>query len=83
MRYTKGPWRATKSELGGWGVIAVDPMRGRIDSQLRGMTEADAKLIATAPEMAHMLLSMYSHISHGGPTREEAETLLRKAGVIE
>lgn len=42
-----------------------------------------APLIAAAPEMAHMLLPMYSHISHGGPTREECEALLKKAGVIE
>lgn len=32
--------------------------------------------------MAEMLLSMFVHVSHGGPTREEAEALLKKAGVL-
>jgi hypothetical protein len=41
-----------------------------------------AKLIAAAPEMADMLLSMYVHVSHGGPTLAEAEALLKKAGVL-
>ena len=41
-----------------------------------------AKLIAAAPEMADMLLSMCVHVSHGGPTRAEAEALLKKAGVL-
>ena len=44
--------------------------------------DARAKLIAAAPEMADMLLSMFVHVSHGGPTRAEAEALLKKAGVL-
>ena len=41
-----------------------------------------AQLIAAAPKMAKMLLSMFSHVSHGGPTRAEAHELLREAGVL-
>jgi Lar family restriction alleviation protein len=33
-------------------------------------------------EMGMMLLSIFSHVSHGGPTREEGEALLKKAGLI-
>ena len=33
-------------------------------------------------EMGAMLLSIFSHVSHGGPTREEGEALLKKAGLL-
>lgn len=44
--------------------------------------EANARLIAAAPEMADLILRTYSHVSHGGPTRAEAEAVLRKAGLL-
>ena len=44
--------------------------------------EANARLISAAPEMGAMLLSMFSNVSHGGPTREQAEALLNKAGLL-
>jgi hypothetical protein len=43
---------------------------------------AECDRMLAAPEMAEMLLSMFVHVSHGGPTREEAEALLKKAGVL-
>ena len=45
-------------------------------------SEERGRLVAAAPKMARMLLSMTAHVSHGGPTREEAEALLREAGVL-
>jgi hypothetical protein len=44
--------------------------------------KADAALIGAAPELADLVMRMYQHVSHGGPTREEAEKVLRKAGLI-
>lgn len=53
--FTPGPWQAIRLSGGfgaeGWGVIAVDPMRGRIDSQISGMSEGNARLCAAAPEL--------------------------------
>jgi len=48
----------------------------------RETREANAALIAAAPEMGAMLLSMFVHVSHGGPTRGKAEALLKKAGLL-
>ena len=89
--YTKGPW--TWDEPSNWhgldarvfvpepyAVLAQVPIEAL---RPRSIGRANAKLIACAPEMAEMLLSMFVHISHGGPTREEAEALLKKAGIIE
>jgi hypothetical protein len=41
------------------------------------------RLIACATDMARLLLSAYSHASHGGPTREDVAKVLKKAGLIE
>jgi hypothetical protein len=55
--FTKGPWspelmsEAWGKQGAGWGIVARDPMRGRIDSQITGMTEANARLIAAAPDL--------------------------------
>lgn len=66
--HTPGPWRAvlvlkeSKDDQVyvdcGWGVVAVDPMRGRIDSALTGMSEADATLCSFAPDLLHRLKVM-------------------------
>ncbi len=59
MNHTPGPWKAIKGNDmwpdAGWGVIAVDPMRGRVDSQIAGMKEEDARLCASAPDMLKAL----------------------------
>jgi hypothetical protein len=78
-KYTKGPWTARNVCNNGWNVWGPKiPYEGSCD-----FIEDDARLMAAAPEMAEMLLSMFSHVSHGGPTRAEAEELLKKVGVIE
>lgn len=43
--------------------------------------EANAKLIAAAPEMADLLSRAITHVTHG-PKKEEVETVLRKAGIL-
>ena len=49
-RITQAPWCA--EHVGrGWGIVARDPMRGRIDSQIAGMKEDDARAIALLPEL--------------------------------
>lgn len=35
-----------------------------------------------ATEMGDILLSAYTHVSHGGPTRVDLETVLKKAELI-
>ena len=87
-KYTPGPWRIhrnssttveapfirnTVASCGSWG----NNQRDVLPEQ-----EANARLVSCAPEMAEMLLSMFVHVSHGGPTREESEALLKKAGVL-
>jgi hypothetical protein len=85
-QYTKGPWYVEDAdaavpvcaESDGMLVAYVDYTKVRRDPVEYA---ANAQLIAAAPEMAEMLLSMFSHVSHGGPTRAEAEALLKKAGL--
>ncbi len=67
MKSTPGPWEAqqvvTQSYVSpehGWGVVAVNPMRGRIDSAIACMREADARLIAAAPELLDALKEILS-----------------------
>jgi len=54
-KHTPGPWKAipcpSPMDKSAFGVAAVEPMRGRIDSSLQGMTEANARLIAAAPDL--------------------------------
>ncbi len=62
IKNTPGPWipqQVVTKHYGtpdhGWGIIAVEPMRGRIDSSITGMTKADAHLIAAAPDLYEAL----------------------------
>lgn len=57
---TPGPWEAKQIQKDatalvppgrGWGIVAVMPMRGRIDSSVHGMSEDDARLVAAAPDL--------------------------------
>jgi hypothetical protein len=82
--YTEGPWEARKTNdvfCGqGWGVIAVEPMRGRVDSAITGMTEADARLMAAAPEMLATLKSMRSTLLRlGGDPMPTLDAVIAKA----
>ena len=70
-KWTKSPWKAVSSPMplnsNAFGVLAVNPMRGRIDSTLQGMCEADARLIAAAPELYEACKYIEDHI--GDPER--------------
>ena len=96
--YTKGPWavKQVPTQAGiafkvnepdkmdeGHGLIAcIYSDDTSLNKRPRIESYSNALLIAAAPEMAEMLLSMFAHVSHGGPTRADAEVLLRKAGVL-
>lgn len=91
-----GPWEAVFVKEGHHSIVRVndDPVRKfcpicEVDNSsdgyepMRTVTNpARARLIAAAPEMGAMLLSIFSHVSHGGPTRAEGEALLKKAGLL-
>ena len=96
MKYTPGKWHTDKmglrvlADIDGfhptkehpdWVVAQCSTYCGA-GFNLTEQQRANARLIASAPEMAELLLSMYVHVSHGGPTRAEAEAVLRKAGII-
>lgn len=55
VKHTPLPWKELQPQTNapygqdmGWGIVAVEPMRGRIDSQITGMSEVDAKFIVAA-----------------------------------
>lgn len=91
MTHTPGPWITDKRQK---DMIFIGPASD-LDQYLAEVwaskegaettpeDDANAQLIACAPEMGKMLLSIFSHVSHGGPTREQGEALLKKAGLIE
>lgn len=95
---TPGPWEfdveihwvnqpGEQEVHGAWDVYPVDDCDHIIATVNhvypdRNTCRANARLIAAAPEMGAMLLSIFSHVSHGGPTREEGEALLKKAGLL-
>jgi hypothetical protein len=87
VSYTEGPWEVGDLDRNGQRIVRSRDIEictcwhhsvGSIEKEM----EQNAKLIATAPEMAEVLLQMYSHVSHGGPTRKDVEVLLKKAGII-
>jgi len=52
-KHTPGPWEAIPvGPAEGWGVVAVNPI---IDSSITGMSEANARLIAAAPDLLEAL----------------------------
>lgn len=79
--FTEGPWTAvqicapmSRSKDGlVWGIVAVNPMRGRIDSQLEGISKPNAQLIAAAPEMYEALKAIDDSWSAEGWTPENAK----------
>jgi|HubBroStandDraft_1064217.scaffolds.fasta_scaffold13278_1 hypothetical protein len=87
-KYTKGPWTAhpynqRMGSLISFGDLTKGENIAAVFAQKNPEEgKANAQLVVCAPEMAMMLLSMFSHVSHGGPTRSEAEALLRKAWVL-
>ena len=95
MEHTPGPWRVEphhrediEGEVNGkWVEIAalIDnaALRDQRPIPTAYIREANARLIAAAPEMAAILLAAWQHVSHGGPTRADVEAVLRKAGLIQ
>jgi len=84
--YIKGPWSRNIKPAKKYNTIFAGRNKDICYLATIGLSdeevEANCDLIKAAPEMAEMLLSMFSHVSHGGPTRAEAEALLKKAGVL-
>jgi len=85
-KYTKGPWSRNIKPAKKYNTIFAGRNKHVCHLDVVGLSdeeiEANCDLIRAAPELAEMLLSMFSHVSHGGPTRAEAEALLKKAGVL-
>lgn len=81
--YASEPWHVDKDGH-------VRDSRGLLVAQVWGVeprksaeeVEANAAMIAAVPEMADLILRTYANISHGGPTRADAEIVLKKAGLL-
>lgn len=80
-KHTPRPWQAKHIQPDGtqlvppgygWGVVAVEPMRGRIDSSISGMKEDDARLIAAAPELLEALKLVWEMFDDGRIVRNIA-----------
>ena len=57
-KHTPGPWiaSATNSKFGSWGVFTKGAMYGVLDASAPGInSEANARLIASAPELLEAL----------------------------
>jgi hypothetical protein len=84
--YTKGPWSRNIPPAKKYNTIFAGRNKHICHLDVVGLSdeeiEANCALIRAAPEMAEMLLAMFLRVSHGGPTRAEAETLLKKAGIL-
>lgn len=86
-KFTPGPWKALAPQMThvygqdkGWRVIAVEPMRGVINSQITGMNEANARLISAAPEMYEALKGIAdANQKDWDPTLRSAEDFKRWA----
>jgi hypothetical protein len=90
--HTPGPWHVEHGTPSGRRLVAdlvVESNHGLTDYRIvhegesDGAGEADALLIASAPRMAELLLSAWQHVSHGGPSRADVETVLREAGLLD
>jgi hypothetical protein len=87
-KFTPGPWEWWYDGGGTYSVgqapdAQANPPHITIWDHDHERASANARLVAAVPKMGAMLLSMYLHVSHGGPTREEAEILLREAGLLD
>ena len=79
-RYTPGPWSICKnhpdwicSPCGRHPIATVPPSQGAVAA-------ANARLIATAPELVDALVSMLEQFGeHGGPAVRQARTVLANA----
>jgi hypothetical protein len=90
MEHTSGPWHADGEHVediysrSGELIAAAYPFvdEKRPTAERLAEQKANALLIAAAPDLGELVLSTFLHISHGGPTREQAEIVLKKAGLL-
>ena len=84
--HTPGPWRFVSNSERGVDIRDMKRTDGSslLIAEVFEITDRDenARLIAAAPELGDLVLRMYTHISHGAPTRAEAEIVLKKAGLL-
>lgn len=91
QQHTPGPWKdGPVFGVEGRSIFWTDESKPgkwqrRLDSRPGVFTEADARLIAAAPDLAEALLAMYRE-SDGGwrnesPTAERVRAALTKAGI--
>lgn len=88
-KYTPGPWKRSERADGNWwhigarnqAIAAVHAASPKRNEPYAGMFEANANLIAAAPELLEMLEAIYEmDTGYGlGPTTTEIEALIAKA----
>lgn len=88
-KYTAGPWKAyANAEFSGSEyypfLVALDYGVGPTNPNVMGcrMSEANAHLIAAAPEMAELLREIRENIPSGNKGFVKITALLKKAGVL-
>lgn len=78
MSMTPGPLKQVllNSRFGGFGINAVEPMRGRIDSAISGLKESDAdgfcNYRTSAPRLAEALSWTIKYIGPDDPRNRDA-----------
>lgn len=81
-QHTPGPWEAGATTPDWWEVVTPSTVVVRLDrrsdgcKEFREATEADARLIALAPEMAD-LLGEVARVDHGHTMSTPRETCIR------
>ena len=80
-QYTPGPWRAEKNATGSFTVLAPNHY---VDDDLSefvafGVSKADARLIATAPELLEAIRDLAERRGHPGDRLDRALAAIAKA----
>lgn len=88
-RHTQGPWKRSERTDGNWwhigagnqAIAAVHAASKKRNDPYASMFEANANLIAAAPELLEMLEVLYEKVwSYGiGATHDEVKSLIAKA----
>jgi hypothetical protein len=80
MSYTPGPWKVKTTDYAGRYVLFNDIVRGRVPKDFGDEDEANARLIAAAPDLLEALKDTRDCLAaHGYCSRWERE-VLRLAG---
>lgn len=80
--HTPKPWHVCREDVHDVHGLVIARVWGVEPTRDADEVRANMNLIATAPELADLVLRTYAHVSHGGPTRAEAEIVLKKAGLL-